>query len=113
MQVLTVAVQNVVGSADLGAATCGVSFCRSVGSVIGVAVLGAIYANSLVANLSGSVVAGFAQAYAGALHNVFVAVLPVAVVAFILSWFLEDVPLRSTSVEVDPGDSGAKELRAA
>src|SRR6266446_6571538 len=91
MQVLTVAVQNVVRSADLGAATSGVSFFRSVGSVIGVTVFGAIYANSLVANLSGSAGVGPVQAYADALHNVFVGVLPVAVLAFLLSWFLEEV----------------------
>jgi len=115
MQVLTVAVQNVVKLADLGAATSGVSFFRSVGSVIGVTVFGAIYANSLVANLSGSAGAGPVQAYADALHNVFVGVLPLVALAFLLSWFLEEVPLRSTRVELDPdsGDSGDEQLRAA
>jgi MFS family permease len=115
MQVLTVAVQNVVTSIDLGAATSGVSFFRSVGSVIGVTVFGAIYANSLVANLSGSAGAGPLQPYADALHNVFVGVLPVAALAFLLSWFLEEVPLRSTRVEFDPdtGDSSDEQLRAA
>ena len=58
-------------------------------------VFGAIYANSLVANLSGAAGVGAVQAYADALHNVFVGVLPVAVLAFVLSWFLEEVPLRS------------------
>ena len=71
MQVLTVAVQNVVRPADLGAAT------------------------------------------SDALHNVFVGVLPVAALAFLLIWFLEEVPLRSTRVEVDPGESGDEQLRAA
>jgi mannose/fructose/N-acetylgalactosamine-specific phosphotransferase system component IID len=99
----------------LGAATSGVSFFRSVGSVIGVTVFGAIYANSLVANLAGSAGAGPVQAYADALHNVFVGVLPVAALAFLLSWFLEEVPLRSTRVELDPdsGDSSDEQLRAA
>ena len=71
MQVLTVAVQNVVRPADLGAAT------------------------------------------SDALRNVFVGVLPVAALAFLLIWFLEEVPLRSARVEVDPGESGDKQLRAA
>ena len=88
---------------------------RSVGSVIGVTVFGAIYANSLVANLSASAAAGPVHAYADSLHNVFVGVLPVAALAFVLSWFLEEVPLRSTRVELDPdsGDSGDEQLRAA
>jgi len=55
------------------------------------------------------------QAYADALHNVFIAVLPVAAVAFVVSWFLDEVPLRSTRVELDPdsGDSSDEQLRAA
>jgi hypothetical protein len=69
IQVLTVAVQNVVRSADLGAATSG------------------------VANLSGSGGTGPVQAYADALHNVFVGVLPMAVLAFVLSWFLDESPV--------------------
>ena len=102
-----------VRSANLGAATSGVSFFRSVGSIIGVTVFGTIYANSLVANLSGSAGAGPVQAYADALHNVFVGVLPVAALAFLPSWFLKEVPLRSTRVEVDPGESGDEQLRVA
>src|SRR5216684_65359 len=51
-------------------------------------------------SLSGSAGAGPVQAYADALHNVFVGVLPAAVLAFLLSWFLEEVPLRSTRVEL-------------
>ena len=79
-------------------------------------VFGAIYANSLVANLSASAAAGSAQAYADALHNVFVGVLPVAALAFLLSWFLEEVPFRSTRVELDPGSGEStddEQLRAA
>ena len=104
-----------VRSADLGAATSGVSFFRSVGSIIGVTVFGTIYANSLVANLSASAAAGPVQAYADTLHNLFVGVLPVAALDFVLSWFLEEVPLRSTRVELDPdsGDSSDEQLRAA
>ncbi|MER5933509.1 MDR family MFS transporter [Streptomyces sp. NPDC002054] len=47
MQVLTIAVQNTVDYADLGTATSGVTFFRTLGSAFGTAVFGTLYANSL------------------------------------------------------------------
>ncbi|MER7340067.1 MDR family MFS transporter [Streptomyces sp. NPDC000075] len=47
MQVLTIAVQNTVDYADLGTATSGVTFFRTLGSSFGTAVFGTIYANGL------------------------------------------------------------------
>ncbi|MFD3517156.1 MDR family MFS transporter [Streptomyces sp. NPDC058657] len=51
MQVLTIAVQNTVDYTDLGTATSGVTFFRTLGSSFGAAVFGTIYANSLKPNL--------------------------------------------------------------
>ncbi|MGW5639261.1 MDR family MFS transporter, partial [Streptomyces sp. NPDC003832] len=51
MQVLTIAVQNTVDYADLGTATSGVTFFRTLGSSFGTAVFGTIYTNSLTPNL--------------------------------------------------------------
>ncbi|AXG81336.1 MDR family MFS transporter [Streptomyces paludis] len=51
MQVLTIAVQNTVAYADLGTATSGVTFFRTLGSAFGTAVFGTIYANSLTPRL--------------------------------------------------------------
>nr|WBO81599.1 MFS transporter [Streptomyces sp. SBE_14.2] len=51
MQVLTIAVQNTVDYADLGTATSGVTFFRTLGSSFGTAVFGTIYTNSLAPNL--------------------------------------------------------------
>ncbi|NNN35671.1 MFS transporter [Streptomyces sp. S3(2020)] len=51
MQVLTIAVQNTVEYTDLGTATSGVTFFRTLGSSFGTAVFGTIYANSLKPNL--------------------------------------------------------------
>ncbi|MFJ8627953.1 MDR family MFS transporter [Kitasatospora sp. NPDC093550] len=51
MQVLTIAVQNTVDYADLGTATSGVTFFRTIGSSFGTAVFGTIYANSLTTEL--------------------------------------------------------------
>jgi hypothetical protein len=56
------------------------------------------------------------QAYADALHffeSVFFAVVPLGGLAFVLSWFLKEVPLRSDKVEIDAGDSQAEIPRAA
>ncbi|MER5946834.1 MDR family MFS transporter [Streptomyces sp. NPDC001904] len=55
MQVLTIAVQNTVEYADLGTATSGVTFFRTLGSSFGTAVFGTIYANTLKPNLSDGV----------------------------------------------------------
>ncbi|MFF9143506.1 MDR family MFS transporter [Streptomyces sp. NPDC014861] len=52
MQVLTIAVQNTVDYADLGTATSGVTFFRTLGSAFGTAVFGTIYANALKPNLT-------------------------------------------------------------
>ncbi|WP_329140130.1 MDR family MFS transporter [Streptomyces sp. NBC_00670] len=57
MQVLTIAVQNTVDYADLGTATSGVTFFRTLGSSFGTAVFGTIYANSLTPNLTDGVAA--------------------------------------------------------
>ncbi|MFF8277790.1 MDR family MFS transporter [Streptomyces lateritius] len=64
MQVLTIAVQNTVDYADLGTATSGVTFFRTLGSAFGTAVFGTIYVNSLTPDLAQGV--GEAAAVPGA-----------------------------------------------
>jgi hypothetical protein len=51
IQVLVIAVQNTVSYTDLGAATSGVTFFRTIGGSFGVSVFGAIFANQLAAQL--------------------------------------------------------------
>jgi EmrB/QacA subfamily drug resistance transporter len=124
MQVLVIAVQNVVPYRDLGVATSGATFFRSIGGSFGTAVFGAIFANQLTGNLahylagtpvppgfdakSGAspaalerlppaVHSGFIHAYAASLHTVFLAAVPIAGVAFLLTWLLKEVPLRETA----------------
>jgi EmrB/QacA subfamily drug resistance transporter len=124
MQVLLIAVQNTVDYADLGVATSGVTFLRTIGSSFGVAVFGSVYASRLTHNLTAALIAHplprgvdprvtqspealhrlpatvsapVVHAYAQSLHVVFLAGVPVAVVAFVLSLFLKEVPLRGTS----------------
>lgn len=81
------------------------SFFRSIGSVIGVAAFGSVYSNRLHHNLvvAGPAAAAKAGAYANAIHTLFLVVVPVAAAAFVLSLFLKEVPLRSTSAETNPG----------
>jgi DNA-binding MarR family transcriptional regulator len=132
MQVLVIAVQNAVNYRDLGAATSGVTFFRSIGSVVGVALFGAVYSAELASNLAGlmatgalppdfsqgtieaapaalaqlppAIHAGIVHAYAAALRPIFLVALPFALVAFGLTWMLEEAPLRKTTHATDPGD---------
>ncbi|MGV9987375.1 MDR family MFS transporter [Streptomyces olivaceus] len=65
MQVLTIVVQNTVDYADLGTATSGVTFFRTLGSSFGTAVFGTIYANALGPNLRDGVAAAARTGAAG------------------------------------------------
>ncbi|MFE6974903.1 MDR family MFS transporter [Streptomyces sp. NPDC057682] len=126
MQVLTIAVQNTVDYADLGTATSGVTFFRTLGSSFGTAVFGTIYANALgphlrdgiaeavraggdpavlakasqspegLHNLPDAQSAPLAQAYADTLHTVFLWTVPVALIGFLVALFLKEVKLRDT-----------------
>ncbi|WP_329047228.1 MFS transporter [Amycolatopsis sp. NBC_01488] len=127
MQVLTIAVQNTVDYADLGVATSGVTFLRSIGSSFGAAIFGTVYANQLSPNLAAAVAslppgvdpralqvptalhalpdavsAPVIKAYSDSLHVVFLAAAPVGLVAFALAFFLKEVPLRDTARAAAP-----------
>jgi EmrB/QacA subfamily drug resistance transporter len=132
LQVLVIAVQNATDYADLGVATSGATFFRSIGGSFGVAVFGSIFSarltTELAAALSGAHLppgfrasAGQANptllrrlppalhnsvrhAYASSLDRVFLYAVPVALVAFVLSWFLREVPLRRTASAPDLGE---------
>jgi EmrB/QacA subfamily drug resistance transporter len=120
MQVLVLAVQNAVDYRNLGVATSGVVFFRSIGGCFGVAAFGAIFANRLaselsalggalpasaksghvapeqIARLPAAIRDSFVGAYADALTTVFLVAAPVAAVAFVLAWVLPERPLRTT-----------------
>ncbi|MGZ4434881.1 MAG: MDR family MFS transporter [Trebonia sp.] len=132
MQVLVVAVQNAVPRSQLGTATSSSAFFRSIGGSFGVAVFGAIFNNRLAANLPrylppaalravhGSNVSaspaqldalppaihhGYVLAFSESLHAVFLIGAPIALVAFGLTWFLKDLPLRDHAYNA--GDAAA------
>jgi hypothetical protein len=119
MQVLVLAVQNAVEFRVMGVATSGSILFRQVGGSIGIAIFGAIFANSLQSKLASDLPAGahipktvspavvrslppnvhdaYAQAVAASLHPVFVTAAAFSVIAFALTWLLKEVPLRTTS----------------
>jgi DNA-binding MarR family transcriptional regulator len=132
LQVLVIAVQNSADYADLGVATSSVTFFRTIGGSFGVAIFGSIFSNRLITELAATLrgvplPAGFSPAAAqanpallkklpGALrtdivhayvlsfHTVFLGAVPVAAAAFVLTWFLREVPLRSTAGAADLGE---------
>lgn len=104
MQVLVLAVQNAVDYRDLGVATSGATFFRSIGGSFGVAVFGTIFSNRLASELPG---AGRAEAYSEALSTVFLVAVPVVLTAFALTWLLREVPLRRTVETAGVGESFA------
>jgi EmrB/QacA subfamily drug resistance transporter len=121
MQVLVLIVQNTVDFADLGVATSGVTFFRTIGSSFGAAVFGSLFNNFLnsrigdalaksgappeaaqspdaLHRLAPEMAAPIAAAYADALDLVFLCAAPVAVVGFVLAVTLKQVPLRNNDV---------------
>jgi EmrB/QacA subfamily drug resistance transporter len=121
MQVLVLAVQNSVSYEQLGVATSGATLFRSIGGSLGTAVLGAIFsgrlsselADKLPASPGGGVGEGginpaqigklptpihdaYISSFTDALHVVFLVATGVVLVAFALSWLIEERPLRAT-----------------
>ncbi|MGW2396156.1 DHA2 family efflux MFS transporter permease subunit [Kitasatospora sp. NPDC001664] len=129
MQVLTIAVQNTVPYHELGTATSGVTFFRTLGSSFGTAVFGTLFSSQLTPNLAKAAAeqpsvppaavqspagldalpaeqaAPFITAYADTVNYVFQWVVPVALVGFVVAWFLKEVPLRD-SARAGAGDIG-------
>jgi EmrB/QacA subfamily drug resistance transporter len=127
IQVLVLAAQNSVDYKYLGVASSGSTLFRQIGGSIGVSVFGAIFANHLAANLAGKLPPGtqvpssaanpevvkqlpaairdpFRIAITDALTTVFLVAGGIAVLAFLLTWLLPEVPLKTTAGAPDPGD---------
>jgi hypothetical protein len=121
MQILTIIVQSTVDYHDLGVATSGVTFFRTLGSAFGAAIFGTVFANVLRDRLPAAVAASpgidpaaisspsalhaypaetigpIVNAYAETIQVVFRSAVPVAAVAFVLALFLKEVPLRGSA----------------
>ena len=136
IQVLVLAAQNAVDYEYLGVASSGSTLFRQIGGSIGVAIFGAIFANRLAGNLATRLPAGahvptapnpaalrelppavhaaYASAVTDGLHPVFLAAAGAAVLAFLLTWLLREVPLRATAqaAALGQGFDGARDDNA-
>ncbi|HEX6576216.1 MAG TPA: MDR family MFS transporter [Gemmatimonadaceae bacterium] len=122
MQVLVLAAQNAVEYRDLGVATSGATLFRLIGGSVGTAVLGAIFASQLHANLSRtlppsagrmigaganvsprsiaalpeSVKSLYIGGFTDAMNNIFLVATFIGLAGFIMAWLLPEKPLRDT-----------------
>jgi predicted MFS family arabinose efflux permease/DNA-binding MarR family transcriptional regulator len=116
MQILVMAVQNAVAYEQLGVATSGTTLFRSIGGSVGAALFGGIFSvllESRIHNLLPGSPAGLTNAaaiaalteplrstylgyFVDALHPVFLTATGLAALAFLLSFALVEIPLRSS-----------------
>jgi MFS family permease len=124
ISVIVLAVQNSVDHEYMGTATAATNFFRSMGAAFGVAIAGAIIDNRLgvylpqlvntqdlqgkdpkvlmaapeqLYQLPPNVVHGVAEAFSKSVDIAFLACVPLAVLAFALTWLLRESPLRETA----------------
>ncbi len=130
MQILTLVVQNTVAYSDLGTATSGVTFFRTLGGSFGASIMGSIYANGLQGRLAPALAGGHVPpsavsspeavhrlpaaarsaavaAYAQSLQHVFLFAVPIALVALVLALFLPQVAMRGVGKADGVGDGFA------
>ncbi|HEY2306417.1 MAG TPA: MFS transporter [Streptosporangiaceae bacterium] len=132
MQVLVVAVQNAVGYEDLGVATSGNTLLRNVGSSLGTAIVGTIFATTLATNLAKAlpgqpasqlthrmnslsasalhalppgVHAAVLDAYSNAITTAFRIAAFISIAAFVAAWFIKELPMRPTVTADGIGDA--------
>ncbi|MET7472817.1 MDR family MFS transporter [Streptomyces sp. NPDC005648] len=129
MQVLVLIVQNAVSYEDLGVATSGATFFRSIGASFGVAIFGTVFASRLgdkltdafrgarlpggvspdalksdprgIGSLPPALRGPALHAYASAITDVFLYAAPVAAFGFVLAWFLKEDRLRGSVTAPD------------
>ncbi|MGW8888212.1 DHA2 family efflux MFS transporter permease subunit [Streptomyces sp. NPDC055749] len=129
MQVLVLVVQNAVGYEDLGVATSGATFFRSIGASFGVAIFGTVFTNRLtgkldaalsgrslppgvdaerlaadpraIAELPPELSRSVLSAYSESITDVFLYAVPVVLIAFVFAWFLKEDKLRGSVTAPD------------
>lgn len=132
MLTLTIVAQNAVRQSDVGAATATIVLTRSIGATLGVAALGIVLLAGLAEALPrylgeaaaqapaaevvfdptalerapAALVAGIRLALADALRLVFLAMVPVMLVALAAAAFIEELPLRRTLERVETTAAG-------
>src|SRR5690606_18001996 len=120
MQIIVLATQNEVPWKDLGVATSAVTFSRSIGGSIGVALVGAVFANRLGGTVRELVADGqaldptevtalpdgtrelYIDGFVDALTSTFWLLVPLVGAAVVLALLLKEAPLRE-STHTDAG----------
>ncbi|MDQ6785126.1 MAG: MFS transporter [Actinomycetota bacterium] len=102
MQTLVLAVQNSIDPADMGVGTSAVTFFRTLGGAIGASVLGAILIEQEKVSVGHYVAqygpkAGPLHAFTHGMDRAYLCAVPVAVIAFGLSFLLREIRLRGTN----------------
>ncbi|MGV9909696.1 MFS transporter [Streptomyces tendae] len=138
MQNLVLCTQNQVAPSDLGAASSTVTFFRSLGGAVGVSVLGSVmstrishYASDTIGSLSPQEQAAAAKAsgggaipdmdmlppgirewlesaYGHGIADIFLIVAPIALLAFLVTLFIKEVPLRTKGALAQAAESSAE-----
>lgn len=124
MQLLTLIVQNSVDVRHMGVATSTVTFFRNLGGAFGTALFGAVLNSRLADHLQTSLGAASGghintndasaihglpepvrskviEAFASSLHDVFLTALPFVALAFVISLFIKELPLRTRQAPVE------------
>jgi EmrB/QacA subfamily drug resistance transporter len=121
MQILVMAVQNAVAYEQLGVATSGTTLFRSIGGAVGAALFGGIFAYTLqnkiaayvpeaaaklndpagIATLTEPLRSIYFKLFVQSLQPVFITASALAFLAFLLSFAIKEVPLR-TSITTEP-----------
>jgi EmrB/QacA subfamily drug resistance transporter len=132
MQITSVIVQNSVQPRDIGVASSARTYFQQIGSSIGVAMFGAVFARRLTETIASEGSGVHLNASGGQLdpvtvnhlpepikHDVLYAIahaidgifwwaLPTAILLFVLAWLIKEVPLRSSSTP-PPAETPASE----
>ncbi|MFI1419720.1 MFS transporter [Streptomyces sp. NPDC020731] len=138
MQNLVLCTQNQVAPGDLGAASSVVTFFRSLGGAVGVSVLGSVmstrisgYASDTIGSLSPQEQAAAAKAsgsgaipdmdllpehirtwlesaYGHGIADIFLYVAPIALLAFLVTLFIKEVPLRTSGALAQAAEASAE-----
>lgn len=124
----TLAVQNSVEARDMGVGSSMVTFFRTMGGALGLAIYGAIFNARIDASgvdqtllrapdrlklLPEAERATVISALAEAVTFLFKVAAPAMVVAFVLAWLVKEVPLRTTSGNQRSADDAAADAAAA
>ncbi|MGW0564122.1 DHA2 family efflux MFS transporter permease subunit [Streptomyces sp. NPDC003016] len=133
MQVLVLVAQNAVRYEDLGVATSGATFFRSIGASFGVAIFGTVFTNRLVDKLGDALTGqqlppgtgpdqvaadpraiallppelrpSVLHAYSTSITDVFLYATPVVLIAAVLAWLFKEDRLRRSVTAPDAGQT--------